>query len=77
MAAAACLLVTQSPKILSAAASVGFSRAARAAGVPVRERERRVDLPKEPVSATVLRERVLPAMPPSGLQEESQWEEVH
>lgn len=37
----------QSPKILSAAATVGFSRRA---GVPVRERERRVDLPKEPVS---------------------------
>lgn len=44
------LLVTQSPNSLSAAAEVGFSR--RAAGVPVRERERRVDLPKEPVSVT-------------------------
>src|SRR5687767_200853 len=51
-------LETQSPKSLSAAARVGFSRPR--AGVPGRERERRVDLPKEPDSATLRRERVLP-----------------
>lgn len=37
------------------------------AGVPVRERERRVDLPKEPVSATVRRARVPEGGPPSFL----------
>ena len=50
---------TQSPKSLSAAARVGFSRLPLA-GVPVRERERRVDLPNDPVSATLRRDRVLP-----------------
>ena len=59
-AAVAAWLAIQSPKILSAAASVGFSRLA---GVPVRERERRVDLPKEPVSGTLRRARVVPGMP--------------
>jgi hypothetical protein len=54
-------LAIQSPKTLSAAARVGFSRVR--AGVPVRDRERRVDLPKEPVSATERRERVLAAGP--------------
>lgn len=52
-------LFTQSPKSLSAAASVGFSLVPRA-GVPVRERARRVDLPNEPVSATARRDLVLP-----------------
>lgn len=59
---AAALWETQSPKILSAAASVGSSRRA-AEGVPVRDRERRVDLPKEPVSATPRRARTLPGRP--------------
>ena len=37
------------------------------AGVPVRDRERRVDLPNEPVSATVRRTRVFVEGPPSFL----------
>jgi len=37
----------------SAAANVGSSRRV-AAGVPVRDLDRRVDFPKEPVSGTVL-----------------------
>lgn len=51
-------MLTQSPNSLSAAARVGFSLAPRA-GVPVRDLARRVDLPKEPVSAIVRRDRVL------------------
>lgn len=43
---------------MSAAASVGFSRLR--AGVPVRDRERRVDLPNEPDSAALRRDRALP-----------------
>ena len=54
-------LAIQSPKTLSAAARVGFSR--ERAGVAVRERDRRVDLPKEPVSAMVRRDRVVAAWP--------------
>jgi hypothetical protein len=53
--AAGCLL-RNSAKILSEAAKVGSSRFA--AGVPVLDLERLVDLPKEPVSGTCRRTRV-------------------
>lgn len=48
--------VIHSLKTLSAAASVGL---ARFAGVPVLDLARRVDFPKEPVSATARRDLVL------------------
>jgi hypothetical protein len=49
-------------KIASAAAKVGSSRFA--AGVPVRDRDRLVDFPNDPVSATALlvRETGLPSL---------------
>ena len=53
-------LFIQSPKTLSAAFRVGLSRFA---GVPVLDLARRVDLPKEPVSGTARRDRVLPWWP--------------
>jgi hypothetical protein len=59
-------LLIQSPKSLSAATRVGFSRAPRA-GVPVRDRDRLVDLPKEPVSGAFRRDRVAAEGPPSFL----------
>jgi hypothetical protein len=54
-------LAKNSEKILSAAASVGSSRFA--AGVPVRDLERRVDFPKEPVSGMARRARIAPGLP--------------
>lgn len=57
---AAAWLLIQSPKTLSAAVRVGLSRFA---GVPVLDLARRVDLPKEPVSGTARRDRVVPGWP--------------
>jgi hypothetical protein len=53
-------LTRNSEKILSAAAIVGSSRFV--AGVPVRDLERRVDLPKEPVSGIARRARDVPGL---------------
>lgn len=56
------LLAIYAEKTASPAAIVGSSRF-DAAGVPVRDRERRVDFPKEPVSCNILRDRKVPALP--------------
>lgn len=62
-------LARNSEKILSAAAMVGSSRFA--AGAPDRDLERRVDLPKEPVSGIARRARDVAGLP-SVLQELSE-----
>lgn len=60
-AGAVALLVRKFEKIASAAAKVGSSRFA--AGVPVLDRDRLVDFPNDPVSATVLRDLVPDEVP--------------
>lgn len=59
-------LTRNSENILSAAAIVGSSRFA--AGVPARDLDRRVDLPKEPVSGAVRRAREVPGLPSALLE---------
>jgi hypothetical protein len=65
-------VATKAEKIFSAAARVG-SACLGGPGVFVRERDRRVLLPKEPVSATVRRGRVVEGFSTLGEEKTSNW----